>query len=139
MDQVAQYIVLITAYWLPIILVGAMLGLWNPLPHITYGPIVGEIDRLYRQLNVLEGHTWTEPFVRGIGKGSGELNWLLTTAGLMFDTLGLPHILMRFYTVPDVKQARMSVAWSRSPVYDTFNLVSSTFNYNGNLSRQKTL
>ena len=110
--QVAQYIVLITAYWLPIILVGAMLGLWNPLPHITYGPIVGEIDRLYRQLNVLEGHTWTEPFVRGIGKGSGELNWLLTTAGLMFGTLGLPHILMRFYTVPDVKQARMSVAWS---------------------------
>lgn len=104
--QVAQYIVLISAYWLPIVLIS---HLWNPIPHIAYGQHVEKVDKVVMEL---KGHAWTEPFWRTYASGTGQLNWLLSTLALMLGTMGLPHVLMRFYTVPSVRDARRSVAWS---------------------------
>ena len=104
--QVAQYIVLISAYWLPIVLLS---HLWHPIPHIAYGKDVAKTDLIVRDLR---GHAWTEPFWRHYADGYGQLNWLLATFALMLGTMGLPHILMRFYTVPSVRDARLSVAWA---------------------------
>jgi len=104
--QVAQYIVLITAYWLPII---ALTNLWQPIPHIAYGRDVKIVDEIAAQVT---GKEWTEPFVRPYASGTGQLNWLLSTLALMLGTMGLPHVLMRFYTVPSVRDARKSVAWA---------------------------
>ena len=104
--QVAQYVVLITAYWLPII---ALTQLWHPIPHIAYGKNVETVDVIVEDL---KNHAWTEPFWRPYADGKGQLNWLLSTIALMLGTMGLPHVLMRFYTVPSVKDARKSVAWA---------------------------
>lgn len=104
--QVAQYIVLITAYWIPIVLIS---HLWHPIPHIAYGQHVEKVDEIVEQL---KGHAWTEPFWRPYASGTGQLNWVLSTLALMLGTMGLPHVLMRFYTVPSVRDARKSVAWS---------------------------
>jgi len=104
--QVAQYVVLITAYWLPII---ALTNLWHPIPHIAYGHNVKVVDEIAARTT---GKEWTEPFVRPYASGTGQLNWLLSTIALMLGTMGLPHVLMRFYTVPSVRDARKSVAWA---------------------------
>ncbi|KSW11403.1 hypothetical protein CF15_00640 [Pyrodictium occultum] len=104
--QVAQYIALITAYWIPIVLIS---HLWHPIPHIAYGQHVEKVDEIVEQL---KGHAWTEPFWRPYASGTGQLNWVLSTLALMLGTMGLPHVLMRFYTVPSVRDARKSVAWS---------------------------
>jgi len=104
--QVAQYIVLITAYWIPIIL---LTQLWNPIPHIAYGQHVEKVDEIVYNL---KEHAWTEPFWRPYASGTGQLNWLMSTIALMLGTMGLPHVLMRFYTVPSVRDARKSVAWA---------------------------
>ena len=104
--QVAQYIVLITAYWIPIIL---LTNLWHPIPHIAYGQHVEKVDDI---VYGLKKHAWTEPFWRVYASGTGQLNWLLSTIALMLGTMGLPHVLMRFYTVPSVRDARKSVAWA---------------------------
>ena len=104
--QVAQYVVLITAYWIPIVL---LTNLWHPIPHIAYGHNVKVVDEI---VGSLTGKEWTEPFVRPYANGIGQLNWLLSTIALMLGTMGLPHVLMRFYTVPSVRDARKSVAWA---------------------------
>ncbi|BEP17946.1 cation acetate symporter [Pyrofollis japonicus] len=104
--QVAQYVVLISAYWLPIVL---LTNLWHPIPHVAYGGHVEKVDEMVMQL---KDHAWTEPFWRPYADGHGQLNWLLATLALMLGTMGLPHVLMRFYTVPSVKDARKSVAWA---------------------------
>ena len=104
--QVAQYVVLITAYWIPIVL---LTNLWHPIPHIAYGHNVKVVDEVSEKLT---GKEWTEPFVRVYASGTGQLNWLLSTLALMLGTMGLPHVLMRFYTVPSVRDARKSVAWA---------------------------
>ena len=104
--QVAQYIVLITAYWIPIVL---LTQLWHPIPHIAYGQHVEVTDLVTKEAS---GKYWTEPYVRPYASGTGQLNWVLSTIALMLGTMGLPHVLMRFYTVPSVRAARLSVAWA---------------------------
>ncbi len=106
--QVAQYVVLITAYWIPVVLLHY---LWKPIPHIAYGEYVQKVDNLVFSLTDSQ-HMWTEPFWRVYADGTGQLNWIMATLALMLGTMGLPHVLMRFYTTPNVKEARKSVAWA---------------------------
>jgi cation/acetate symporter len=105
--QVAQYIILILAYITPV----AMLSYKHfgvPLPEFTYGVVMQEITDIETKL-VATGEVkklWVD-MVPG-----GMLNWFALCFCMMVGTAGLPHILMRYYTTPSVKEARDSVGWS---------------------------
>jgi cation/acetate symporter len=105
--QVAQYIILILAYITPV----AMLSYKHfgvPLPEFTYGYVLQDITAIETKL-MAAGEIkklWVD-MVPG-----GMLNWFALCFCMMVGTAGLPHILMRYYTTPSVKQARDSVGWS---------------------------
>ncbi len=102
--QVAQYIVLIIAYLVPVVWLSLKVT-GNPVPQIAYGEVLQQISVLEQQLGVTAGHT--APFVK-----NDMVNFLALTFCLMVGTAALPHILMRFFTTPSVKEARKSVGWS---------------------------
>jgi cation/acetate symporter len=109
--QVAQYIVLIVAYLIPVVILSAQkTGI--PVPQLTYGGVLQEITGL-EQLHggpggYLEGaKPHAMPFtVRD------PLNYFGLILCLMVGTASLPHVIMRFFTTPSVREARKSVGWS---------------------------
>lgn len=101
--QVAQYIVLIIAYLIPVIFMSLQLT-GNPIPWLSYGQIVGEFKELDAQLGVSE---YFAPFTNG-----SKAQFLALLFTLMAGTAGLPHVIVRFYTVPTMKAARWSGAWA---------------------------
>jgi cation/acetate symporter len=158
--QVAQYIILITAYLIPVTALSIQLTGF-PIPQLSYGQALQEITRLEQEQGlstttespVVPGKFVTTgyipPFNEGISNAAAisavtQLNtefglgltpppaqaipdanrpelgdwrstpwqFLALTACLMLGTAGLPHILIRFYTVPSVRESRMSVGWS---------------------------
>src|ERR671918_370227 len=102
--QVAQYIILIIAYILPVAILSAQLyGM--PIPELTYGQALERIGELEQQLGVAKAHV--APFLN-----LDSLNFFALILCLMIGTASLPHILMRYFTTPNVRDARKSVAWS---------------------------
>lgn len=106
--QFLQYFVMITMYCTPVFIASYYLGLL-PLPHVMYGDLIDQIQAREVAFNV---PLWTEPFVRTVGGGKGPINWIFFALVLMLGTMGLPHILVRFYTVRTVQAARVSVGWA---------------------------
>lgn len=109
--QVAQYIILIIAYLLPVVILSTQLtGI--PLPQLTYGQVLQQITELEQQLGIAKAHI--APFAGANGQFSGTemLNFFALVACLMLGTAALPHVLMRFFTTPSVREARLSVGWS---------------------------
>ena len=114
--QVAQYTVLIIAYLIPAGAISmAMTG--NPIPQLGFGSTVSSgpnagiylletIDQIHRDLGFPE---YTAAFVAG---KKGMLDVFAITLALMAGTVGLPHVLIRFYTVPNARAARWSVMWA---------------------------
>ena len=102
--QVAQYIILIIAYLVPVVWLSLKVT-GNPVPQLAYGEVLQQIGQLEQQLGVTAGHA--TPFVK-----NDQVNFLALTFCLMVGTAALPHILMRFFTTPSVKEARKSVGWS---------------------------
>ena len=104
--QVAQYIVLIIAYLLPAIWMSTVkTGI--PLPQLMYGQALQGISALEVAQGIAVQHI--TPFVHG---GFNAPNYFLLILCLMIGTASLPHILMRYFTTPSVREARNSVAWS---------------------------
>jgi|TARA_B110000259_G_scaffold185908_1_gene235965 cation/acetate symporter len=117
--QVAQYIVLIIAYLLPVVWMGSKLG-YGFIPHFSYGEAVSRIHDLELMHGL--GTAATETF-KGLKilsvphseiAGGAMSSWKFISLALcmMMGTASLPHILMRYFTTPSVKSARRSVAWS---------------------------
>lgn len=103
--QVAQYCVLIVAYLIPAIAISALLtGFFVPQLGFTFGDIVGRLNGIQTDLGFSE---YTQPFAN-----KSMLDVLFITLSLMIGTAGLPHIIVRFYTVPDVRAARYSAGWA---------------------------
>ena len=103
--QVAQYFVLILAFIIPSVAISNLLT-GNPVPQA--GLALTDIsERLNMILLDLGEKEYTEPF----GKFS-QLNVFCITAALMFGTAGLPHVIVRFYTVKNVRAARYSAVWA---------------------------
>ncbi len=108
--QVAQYIVLILAYTVPAIFISLQLT-GMPIPQLGLG-------------SNLEGHDVSllsklDQVVTDLGFGKyttslpgSTLNMFVYTLSLMIGTAGLPHVIMRFFTVPSVKAARSSAGWA---------------------------
>jgi cation/acetate symporter len=102
--QVAQYIILIIAYLVPVVWLSLKVT-GNPVPQIAYGEVLSQLTEIEKTLGVTAGHA--TPFVK-----NDMVNFLALTFCLMVGTAALPHILMRFFTTPSVREARKSVGWS---------------------------
>ncbi len=117
--QVAQYIVLIIAYLVPVVMLSAQkFGL--PIPQLTYGQVIAEITA--REASMVQQGLATagqiKPhvvpgFADGIGNDTQDWwNFFALVLCLMVGTASLPHVLMRYFTTPSVREARSSVAWT---------------------------
>jgi len=107
--QVAQYCVLIFAYLVPAIFI-SMLVAGNAFPQLGFGaadPQSGEF--LLDRLDGLHAQLGFAPYTDG---SKGTFDVFAITAALMVGTAGLPHVLIRFFTVPRVRDARISVGWA---------------------------
>lgn len=103
--QVAQYIVLIVAYLIPAIAISMYLT-GNPIPQLAFGfsDIVDKLNQVQVDLGFAE---YTQPFAN-----KSMLDVLFITIALMVGTAGLPHVIVRFYTVPSPRDARFSAGWA---------------------------
>jgi cation/acetate symporter len=103
--QVAQYFVLIIAYMIPAIAIAILLT-GNPIPQLAFttSDIVPRLNALQTDLGLTE---YTQPF-----QSKAPLDLIMVTIALMIGTAGLPHVIVRFYTVPNVRAARYSGFWA---------------------------
>ena len=107
--QVAQYCVLITAYTIPAVFISLQLT-GNALPplglfstHVDSGmPILDKLNQVITDLG----------FNEYTADVDNKLNMVLFTLSLMIGTAGLPHVIIRFFTVPKVADARWSAGWA---------------------------
>jgi cation/acetate symporter len=106
--QVAQYCVLIFAYMVPAIFISMQLT-GNPVPQLGLGGSVADgvplLDKLDGVLADLGFHEYTS------GR-KGMTDMFMITLALMVGTAGLPHVIVRFFTVPKVKDARLSAGYA---------------------------
>ena len=118
--QVAQYIVLIIAYLVPVIWMSNKQG-FGIFPQLVYGDAVmrlGELEQLH-QVGVLMPEqavagmkALTVPHAAAGTTALDSWRFITLTLCMMAGTASLPHILMRYFTTPSVRAARQSVAWS---------------------------
>lgn len=107
--QVAQYVVLIIAYTIPAVFIAFQLT-GNPIPmfgmfgtHVESGvPLLDKLDTVVQDLG----------FAAYTADVDNKLNMFLFTLSLMIGTAGLPHVIIRFFTVPKVADARWSAGWT---------------------------
>ena len=107
--QIAQYVVLIFAYTVPAIFISLKLT-GNPIPQFGLGgsvadgtPLLEKLDKVIQDL----GFSQYTTSVNG-----SKLNMFVYTMTLMIGTAGLPHVIIRFFTVPKVSDARLSAGWA---------------------------
>ncbi|MBL8369451.1 MAG: cation acetate symporter [Candidatus Accumulibacter sp.] len=108
--QVAQYCVLISAYIIPAIFISIQLT-GNPIPQLGLGSnIVGQDVSLLHKLDMVVSDLGFANYTTS--DAGGMLNMFVYTMSLMIGTAGLPHVIMRFFTVPTVAAARSSAGWA---------------------------
>ena len=108
--QVAQYCVLIFAFLVPAIFISLLLT-GNPIPQLGFGGVLNDGSGVYL-LDRLDGLGRELGFAAYTDGQKGTLDVFFITAALMAGTAGLPHVIVRFYTVPKVWQARSSAGWA---------------------------
>ena len=108
--QVAQYCVLIFAYLVPAIFVAIMMT-GNPIPQLGFGSTIndGSGEFLLDRLDGLHRELGFAAYTQGVRP---VLDVAAITLALMVGTAGLPHVIVRFYTVPSVQAARSSAGWA---------------------------
>lgn len=119
--QVAQYIVLIIAYLVPVFWMSNIQG-FGLIPQFSYGPAIARINELEALWGVgtlmpdrsVLGSlpVLTTPHAATSGDAMASWKFVTLVLVLMAGTASLPHILMRYFTTPSVRDARRSVAWS---------------------------
>ncbi|WP_254563529.1 sodium:solute symporter family protein [Oscillatoria sp. HE19RPO] len=136
--QVAQYTVLILAYLIPAVALSFKLT-GNPFPQLafTFSDIVPQLNQLQLDLGFAE---YTQPFTE-----KSMLDVLFITIALMVGTAGLPHVIVRFYTVTNIRAARYSAGWAllfiailytTAPALSTFARYNLITNLNGQTLEQ---
>ncbi len=109
--QIAQYVILIFAYTIPAVFISLNLT-GNPLPQLGLGSTMADgsgtylLDKLDQVVTDLGFSEYTTQ------KRISTLNMFVYTMSLMIGTAGLPHVIIRFFTVPSVKAARSSAGWA---------------------------
>ena len=109
--QIAQYVVLIFAYTIPAIFISMHLT-GNPLPQLGLGSTMadGSGMTLLAKLNLVVTELGFKEYTSQTM--AGRLDMFVYTLSLMIGTAGLPHVIVRFFTVPKVKDARSSAGWA---------------------------
>ncbi len=116
-NQQFQYAVVIFSFILPLMFVAKKLGYFWAIPQIGYG-------RALQELTTATNGLPAAPWAHG-----SSYQWIALCFTLMVGTAGLPHVLSRFYTVPNLRDARWSVVWGiffigllywSAPAYATF-------------------
>lgn len=108
--QVAQYCVLIFAYLVPAIFISILIT-GNPIPQLGFGGEVAGESGVYL-LDKLDGLSQELGFAAYTDGSKGTIDVFFITAALMVGTAGLPHVIVRFFTVPKVRDARKSAGWA---------------------------
>ncbi|MCY4205663.1 MAG: cation acetate symporter [Bacteroidetes bacterium] len=108
--QVAQYCVLIFAYLVPAIFI-SLLMTGNVIPQIGFGSTLVDGSGTYL-LDKLDGLSTDLGFAAYTDGQRGVMDVFAITAALMVGTAGLPHVIVRFYTVPRMRDARTSAGWA---------------------------
>jgi len=109
--QIAQYVVMIFAYTIPAVFISLQLT-GNPIPQLGLGSTLADgsgvylLDKLDMVVTDLGFKEYTT------GNLGGTLNMFAYTMSLMIGTAGLPHVIMRFFTVPSVQAARQSAGYA---------------------------
>ncbi|MEO0478071.1 MAG: sodium:solute symporter family protein [Planctomycetota bacterium] len=116
--QVAQFCVLIFAFMVPAVFLAIMMA-ETPIPQLGFGSTLGgeigdriangETISLLDKLDGLHAELGFTPYTSG---AKSMIDMLCITMALMVGTAGLPHVIVRFYTVPRVKDARLSAGWA---------------------------
>ncbi|MBT6074685.1 MAG: VC_2705 family sodium/solute symporter, partial [Gammaproteobacteria bacterium] len=135
--QVAQYCVLIFAYLVPAVFISILIT-GNPIPQLGFGDqVIDDPQYLLSKLDGIMTQLGFEPYTSGI---KSTIDVFCITAALMLGTAGLPHVIVRFFTVPDVAAARKSagyalifiaILYTTAPAVASFarlNLFESTHN-----------
>ena len=135
--QVAQYCVLIFAYLVPAVFISILIT-GNPIPQFGFGDqVIDDPQYLLSKLDGVMIQLGFEPYTSGI---KSTIDVFCITAALMLGTAGLPHVIVRFFTVPDVAAARKSagyalifiaILYTTAPAVASFarlNLFESTHN-----------
>ncbi len=94
-NMALQYVILIAAFLIGLLVTGWTAGYSTILPQIEYGMLISEL-----------GAEFSDPFA-----GGSYYLWIATCFSLVFGTCGLPHVLVRFYTVENERTARWSCTW----------------------------
>jgi len=125
--QVAQYCVLLFAYMVPAVFISIMIT-DNPIPQLGFGSMVADGSSEVSVLQKLD-HVLLDLGFKAYTEGAkSTLDIFAITAALMFGTAGLPHVLVRFFTVPKVSDARLSAGYALvfiAIVYTTAPAVAS--------------
>lgn len=109
--QIAQYVVMIFAYTIPAVFISFQLT-GNPIPQLGLGSTLADgsgvylLDKLDLVVTELGFKEYTTDNM------NGSLDMFAYTMSLMIGTAGLPHVIMRFFTVPSVKAARSSAGYA---------------------------
>ena len=137
--QVAQYCVLIFAYLVPAIFISLMLT-GNPLPQLGLGSKLADGSGQY-VLERLDASLVDMGFAAYTAAGKSTIDVFCITAALMVGTAGLPHVIVRFFTVPSVADARRSAGWALvfiALLYTTAPAVAAFARINFNQSVDQT-
>lgn len=140
--QVAQYCVLIFAYLVPAVFI-SILVTGNVIPQLGFGDtIVGDSGvYLLDKIDGLSAELGFAPYTEGT---KSTIDVFFITAALMVGTAGLPHVIVRFFTVPKVRDARASAGWAllfiallytTAPAVATFARVNMIETVNGTQSQ----
>jgi cation/acetate symporter len=126
--QVAQYVVLIFAYTIPAVFISLQIA-GNPLPQLGLGGSVGDVSFLAK-LNQVVTDLGFSAYTSG---NKTMIDVFCITLALMAGTAGLPHVIVRFFTVPKVHDARISAGWALvfiAILYTTAPAVGAMARYN---------
>lgn len=128
--QVAQYCVLIFAYTVPAVFIAIQLT-GNPIPQLAFGSeVAGSGTALLDKLDDIVTSLGFNQYTTG---SKSRIDIFCITLALMVGTAGLPHVIVRFFTVPKVRDARISAGWALlfiAILYTTAPAVGSMARYN---------
>jgi cation/acetate symporter len=126
--QVAQYCVLIFAYTVPAIFIAIQIT-GNPVPQLAFGADVGGLSLLDKLDDIVTSLGFTQ-YTNG---SKSTIDVFCITLALMVGTAGLPHVIVRFFTVPKVRDARTSAGYALlfiAVLYTTAPAVGAMARYN---------
>ena len=136
--QVAQYCILIFAFMVPAIFISLMMTS-NPIPQLGFGGTLSDGTYLLDKLDGLQNELGFAKYTEG---SKSTIDVFAITAALMIGTAGLPHVIVRFFTVPKVRDARLSagyalvfiaILYTTAPAiaaFDRTNLINTVKNEN---------